>query len=296
MKNKTLTIITIVVFSILTILLSIFLGYVLANKNTLNKFSIGHKFSDEKIIDKTYEELFDKIEINSSASEIEIKENTKDEIKVVVYGNKDKIKIEDINNELKIISEHKPCKFFCINAKIAKIEVYLPNSYDKNITITNKFGDIIIDEFDLMDANITSDAGDIKIESLKNVKIKSHLGDVIITNKVELADIESDCGDIKVNEAQNMFAKNHLGDIKVTKINNKLDLEDNCGDIKIQELYINEDSSIKNNLGDVKINNTNQIYIDATTSLGEVKVNNNYRKSDITLKIKNDCGDINVRN
>lgn len=41
---------------------------------------------------------------------------------------------------------------------------------------------------------------------------------------------------------------------------------------------------------------TNDIYIDAKTDLGDVDVNHNNRMSGITLKIKNNCGDIEVDN
>ena len=61
-------------------------------------------------------------------------------------------------------------------------------------------------------------------------------------------------------------------------------------------MTINKDSSIKNNLGSIKIGSTNEIYIEAKTDLGDVKVNNNYKKSDITLNLKNNCGDIKVNN
>lgn len=46
----------------------------------------------------------------------------------------------------------------------------------------------------------------------------------------------------------------------------------------------------------MKIGETNDIYIDAKTDLGEVKVNRNNRYSEITLEIENDCGDIKVEN
>ena len=39
-----------------------------------------------------------------------------------------------------------------------------------------------------------------------------------------------------------------------------------------------------------------KIYIDAKTSLGRTKVNNNYQKSYVTLTIKNQCGDIEMDN
>ena len=51
-------------------------------------------------------------------------------------------------------------------------------------------------------------------------------------------------------------------------------------------------SEISASLGNVEIGKTNEIYIDAKTTLGRTKVNNNYQKSDVTLTIKNQSGDI----
>ncbi|MDE5630205.1 MAG: DUF4097 family beta strand repeat-containing protein, partial [Bacilli bacterium] len=69
-----------------------------------------------------------------------------------------------------------------------------------------------------------------------------------------------------------------------------------CGDISIKELTIDKNSEIENSMGDVSIGQTNDILIDAKTSLGEVNIRNNNYKSDITLSIDNSCGDITVKN
>ena len=66
--------------------------------------------------------------------------------------------------------------------------------------------------------------------------------------------------------------------------------------IKIDKVQIAEDSYIKSDYGDVRIKETNDIYIDAKTDLGDVKINTNNRHSEITLKIEGDCGDIKVEN
>ena len=79
-------------------------------------------------------------------------------------------------------------------------------------------------------------------------------------------------------------------------VNNYLNLTNDSGDIKINNVNLNKNSIIKDEYGDIEINNTNQIYIDAKTDLGDTKINNNFHKSDITLKIENECGDITVNN
>ena len=46
--------------------------------------------------------------------------------------------------------------------------------------------------------------------------------------------------------------------------------------------------------GDINIGQTYVILIDDKTDLGDVKIYQNNRHAEITLKIKNDCGDIKV--
>ena len=71
-------------------------------------------------------------------------------------------------------------------------------------------------------------------------------------------------------------------------------IDADAGDVKINTLNITQNSNIEINAGDIKINQTNDIYIDAETDLGETKINNNNDKSEITLKIENNLGDIKV--
>ena len=84
------------------------------------------------------------------------------------------------------------------------------------------------------------------------------------------------------------------GNIEVKEILNKCELKANCGNISIGTLSIKENSSIKADLGNIEVNKAHDIYIDAKVDLGDVKIEDNARHSDITLKIKSDCGDIKV--
>ena len=85
-------------------------------------------------------------------------------------------------------------------------------------------------------------------------------------------------------------------DTKIEVVLNKCEIINDCGDIKIQNLYIQEFSNINSSLGDIKIGNTNEIYVDAKTDLGDLKINTNNRYSETILKIKNSCGDIKIEN
>ena len=122
-------------------------------------------------------------------------------------------------------------------------------------------------------------------------------GDIeVIDLEKATVDIEEDCGDVVLGKVKNAFVKNHYGDIKIAEIGNQVLVESDCGDVKIGSVKLAEDSKITNSFGDIKIGQTNEIYIEAKTDLGDVKVNKNERHAEITLKIENDCGDIKVEN
>ena len=297
MNNKTLKIILIVFLSILVIGLSIFFVNILTNKNfRFGHFSFGHKVSNELVFNQEYEAIFDIIKIDSKSSDIEIKEGNESKVKVVIYGDKDETNVEVVNNKLNIKSNEKKCIGFCFNMTIAKIEVYLPSSYSGNINIKNNYGDVNIGNFDNLILDAKLDAGDIKVDSLKSGKIKNSYGDIKILGYSKELEIDQDCGDVEVSEVDRIKLENNYGDIDIGKVNEYLQIKEDCGDVKIDSLNLKENSSIHNSYGDIKIGSTNEIYINAKTSLGDTKINNNYQKSYVTLTIDNSCGDIRVNN
>ena len=130
-----------------------------------------------------------------------------------------------------------------------------------------------------------------------NINIKSNVGRVGIDNFVKASiDIDSDVADIDIYEVKNLKVRLNVGDIQVGSINNSLDLNTDVASVNITTVNIKEDSRIKVNVGDVTILNTNDIYIDGETKTGTVKIYKNNHEADITLKIRNDVGDIEVYN
>lgn len=290
MKNNTVIVCLIVILVIICIVL---LGFMVKVIN--GKMGFPYKVSDELVIDEQYENNYETINITSDASDIEVKETSGEKVRVVIYGDKDKTEVEERDNELRIVSKQKKSSWFSFGNRIARIEVYVPKNYEKNIIVNNKYGDIDIAEFLEATIEINEDCGDVDIIGGNKVNVTNKYGDIKL-GKAKEANIKQSAGEVKVDSVDDIIVKNNYGDIKITNVYNFINAEEDCGDVKIDNLSISKDSSIKNNLGSIKIGSTNEIYIDAKTDLGDVKVTNNYQKSDITLKIENDCGDIRVNN
>lgn len=294
MKNKGLIITLIALLSVISISLIIVM-IILLNGGFRNfNFIMFSSVSKKLLLEEEYNEPFRMIEITSDASEIELIATEEDFIKVVVYGEKENVEISKKLERLTIYSKMK-CHFFCFNQKKSKIEIYIPKEYSGKIKIDNDYGNVFIDEFKEAEIVVDENCGNIKVLAGKNVKLNNDFGDISLEYALK-AEINQNAGKVSVGEVHDIKAENDFGDIIIEKVTNSLDLKDDCGDIIIDEVILNQDSSIKNDLGNIKIGFTNEIYIDATTDLGKVKINENNKKSDITLKIENDCGDIIVNN
>ena len=293
MKNKKLIITFIILLSLIAIALIIFFIGLVKNDFKLPYFKSNYNVSNNLVIDKNYNQLFNKINLNLDEADIYIKKSETNDTRVAIYGNKENFTINDDNNTLEIKSKKENCIGFCFNKKISKVDIYLPADYDKEININNNYGNIKIEEFNKAIMNIDEDCGDVEIQSGNIVNVKNQYGDINI-NKVNKSKIEEDCGDVSINKVNSVTVKNSYGDTKITNINKYLNIKNDCGDIELGNVNLTKNSYIKNDYGDIEIDYTNKIFIDATTDLGDIEVKDNFNKSDITLKIKNDCGDINV--
>ena len=295
MKNKKWLITLIILLSVLMIALSVFFIGLLKNDFKFKGFKIGLQSSNELILDKTYEEKFNDIVIDATTSEIVIKKSDTENIKTVIYGEKDYTDVTTSNDTLTVQIKERSCIGFCFNQKSAKVEIYLPEEYEGKIDIKNDYGGVSIDEFLKANIDVEEDCGDVKILGGNIVKVDNNYGNIEV-DEANVLTINEDCGDVIISKTNDATVKNNYGDIKIKSVDNYLHLENDCGDIELNNIHLNKDSYIKDDYGDIKIGNTNELFIDAKTDLGKVKIKNNYHKSDITLKIENDCGDIEVNN
>ena len=297
MKNKGWIIFWITLLSILVVALVIGLIFLLDGKKNFFglHFDFGYRVSQNLIMDEMYETDFNTISIDTSAADISISETQDSYVRVVVYGDKERLHMEDRNQTLTIDYQEKKCKGLCLKRTIGKVEVYVPSNYSQDIIVHNQYGDVSIGEFREANLEIIENCGEVKIDGAKKIAVTNDYGDIELGN-AEIATIKQSCGDIYVDTVKEMDAENKFGDIEIRRVLGYLNIEEDCGDIHIDHVNLERSSTIKNNLGDIEIGSTNEIYIDAKTSLGDVDIRNNYRKSEVILTIKNDCGDIEVDN
>ncbi len=295
MQNKGLIITLIIGLSILALSLLGFM-FLLIDGHVLGpRFFKINKISTTKIFDKEYPTNFKNIKVDASISDIYFKKSSDNNVRVVVFGKKKELRVEEENEELSVRFQEKHCVGICFNRKKNKVEVYLPENYQGNIVVKNDYGDIRIDSFKRSNIEVEEDCGDVSIASGRKVTVKNNYGDIKI-GEAKYANLKESCGDIEIRKVDDVIVKNNYGDISIKKVLNYIDAKEDCGDIEIDYLSINKDSSIKNSFGSIDIGSTSEIYIDAKTDLGDVDIERNSRTAKTILTVKNNCGDITVEN
>ena len=270
--NKKVSIVLAIVYGIIVIGLIVGLILLISNNFSFSNFG-GSKV---KLIEEQEFEKIGKLNINTKTADIYIKQSSNNMVKVEIYSSKeDKANINNTEEALTISHEQDSCFFLCWFRK-SKINVYLPSNYENDINIKATTGDIEIGDFSSSNAYIKVTTGDVKISSINKADVKASTGDINITN---------------VNELTTDLS---TGDVLVNKVNGYLNLSSSTGDVTISNVNLTKNSNIKTTTGDVKISTLNDVYVEANTSTGDTRINNNNRKSDLELKIKTSTGDIDV--
>ncbi len=272
MKNKTLTIILIIFLSLLALIIITFMIMALLHKD----FNYSFKNNSKIILDEIYDANINNIKIDAVSSDVFIKEATDEKIHVVIYGKEKEEAKSFIENETLNISKGK--RLFCFGFCYEKndILVYLPKKLKADLDIKTISGEIEIGEFLDIKGILKTTSGDVNIKNLDKTKIATVSGDININS----------CKDLEVNTTS--------GEIEANKVVGEINIATISGDINLNLFEAIGNSDIKTTSGDVDINNTKDIYVDASSISGDIDINNNDRYSKYTLKIKTTSGSIKI--
>ncbi len=295
MKNKKVIILLIVLSVVACILLLGIMFSLLSGKGGLF-FKKEYRVNNNELSSEVFENNYNSIELSLTASEVMIMDTSSDQIKLVLFGDSlNDFKINKDSNNLSIHQTKKKCRGLCFNYKVDRVELYLPQNYAQKIVISNNLGDINVNNFTEANVTISNNYGDVKVGRVNQLDVDCDYGDVEIF-EVNEGVIKNAAGDIAIEKGHDLKIENNYGDVEITHVLSSINAELDCGDIEITNLNLTKDSIIENSLGNIEIGSTNQIYLDAQVDLGKIKIKNNYRESDITLKLENNCGNIEVNN
>ena len=291
MKNKKLKKFLIILF-IIIFLICIVVFSINILKSSYRKL---YKLSDEIVYEETYTNIFNEIDIDIKMSDLYIKESLDNNTKIIIYGEKDYIIPTIKNNKLFIDIKNKNFIAFDFYSNISKIDLYLPSNYSDVIRINNEFGNIEIGSFNNSSIYIEQKYGDVSVLESKYVKIYNKYGKININNS-NMVRINSFKSDIDIDKTSDIVIENKYGNIKINSIDKYLKLINENGNINIENILLEKNSLINTEYGNVEITNIKDIHIEAKTERGKVKINNNYKKEKIKLKINNEKGDIIINN
>ena len=271
--NRGVKIFLAVFFSVLAVLLTIILVLLLSGRIK------GFKLIKAKLIDSKEYEIVERIKLEIDNGDIKIKESNSNNIKIEFYSNNlnnYEVRLED--NVLKASLSNKKKNFInrIFSFGTSKIVIYLPSDYTGQVTTKNSVGDIKVENFKNLDFNCKLGVGDLRIDTVNN------------------SNITLDVGDLRINNVNVINADVKTGDVRIENINESLNIKTKTGDIRLKNVNILSDSYIDLAIGDVRINNINNVYVDASNKVGDIKVNNNSRMSEHVLTIKANIGEIKV--
>ena len=255
MNDKNYKKIEIIAWSVVAIILTVFLVMVL-EKDTFNINDLFNNTSNKNMkVVKTYTvkdiEKFKDINVDINHGDVELIESKDSNIYIALKSNKniknkDYLNLDENTNTLDITSK-KGSKIHFFNNTNIKIEIQIPKSYNKNISIETDTGDVIANkDFNLNNLNITSNVGDVELN--KNIKCKkfnivNDTGDIEITSIDGSGSIKSDVGDIECN---------------IEGLNQDIDIISDIGDIELavdRDLSFKLDSNKKLDHMDIDLNN-----------------------------------------
>ncbi|MBR1810411.1 MAG: DUF4097 family beta strand repeat protein [Clostridia bacterium] len=283
MKNRKLLIFLVILLSVVCAALIAVMVLAINNKLSPVIFNVSPHVSFEEIDtlvwDETYSGDFTDISAKTDYGNINIRHADDENIRVVIYGDADKTTVTAEKNHLRITANHKTrVEFFGAITREAKTEIYVPESYAGRITLINDAGEITADSYPAASIEIEQDAGNTTLQTAQTATVTVHAGNVKIGT---VADAAVTCD---------------LGNINIDTVTDVMHLHNDCGNIDVKNANIKKDSVVSNNLGNIDIGKTGRVFIDAHTSLGNTNIRSNDRKSDITLTLTNDCGNITVKN
>ena len=175
-----------------------------------------------------------------------------------------------------------------------KVVVKLPKENNiEEFRIDQKVGDIRIGSFENLNGSIYNSVGDLRIDALNNAKIDLSTGDIKI-KKINKVEIKHSTGDLDIDSVSELINNSSTGDIEIDNVDYKFEITSKTGDVKIINADLKEDSLIDHKTGDIKIRKVTGVYVEATTNVGDTKINNNDRYLEKTLTIKNKTGDIRI--
>ena len=297
--NKKGIIILIVFLSVVCVFLTSGFIYLLSTNFEWGSFELGLDFSDAKLLDTAiYENIeVEELTIDSKALDVYVEETTGDQYVLEVYSNNNKIDYSFNNDDKKLTFKahnNKGASIVLGYNTHGKIVIKIPKENNLNtFLIDAKVGDIKVGNLEYLNGKIKNTVGDLDVDGFNELTIDLGTGDINLHN-VNSVDIKHTTGDLEIDTVGDITNDSKTGDIKIGDVSLRFNIKSNTGDITINNASLTEDSVINHKTGDIRIKKLTGVYVETDSKIGDVKINNNDRYAEHTLKITNKTGDIRI--
>ena len=275
-RNKTKTILLIILLSVICFLLLEIMIMFLLGKSFFNAFSLGnYKVSNQIQYEEVYNHLSE-IDVSLLLGDVSVLPSSDNQVHVMIYSDQKRFVVDDEGSVLNIQFEEEEGFQFDFSRVGERIEIYIPKDSDISFEIDVDQGDVEISKFMNGSFDVTNDMGNVDVSG------------------ASVLDVDCDMGDVSVGEIGKLKAKLDLGDLEVETITEEIDINCDIGNVSIDDVRLTKDSTITLSLGDVTINHILDVYVDAKNDLGDIDIKKQDRTANVTLTIKNDMGDISL--
>ena len=240
--------------------------------------SFGFGSSDNLALEKEFElEDINLISSTSDAADIHISKGSDEKAKVKILAESDyEVSAEKNEKNFDVLVKNR-CRFICFGSKKSTIDIVLPENYSGDFKIRTDAGGIVVDDFEKSNFDVKADAGDFKYGKLKSIVL------------------EIDAGKIDIDSAEKIDIKKDAGDLHIGECTGELYVKSDAGNIDIDKLSLTHDSWITEDAGNIDIDEVGDVRVNIDKTIGNSDVRGGNPKSDITLNIKTDVGNINIR-
>lgn len=246
-SNRGLLITAIVFFTGIAVFLSGILIYAICSGGNLSFF---RNDKSQVVFDENFESAgVSKVTVSTSFGNVNIKQSSSDKIRVYTKDGNEEF-FSAVRNNGVLTIENKPVK----QGRIKPYSLFGNRNLPSDI-------DIYIPENCLNEIEISSDFGNVNIDSLNNVSLRV------------------DCS---------------MGNIEADYLSGDFDVNTDMGNVEIDKINIIKDSSASSSMGNIEIESTNDIRVDYDTSMGDCDIEHNNPSSSVTLKAKTSMGDVEI--
>jgi lia operon protein LiaG len=200
------------------------------------------------------------LDISVSSAEIRIKVVNSNTLSVHLHGSSSGKKpfLEDNKSGSSLIIEVKREPGIGFSNSNLKLDIEIPEGYNRNLKLNCSSGDISIPDIELQDLRVDMSSGNLDLKSLtvKNFIFDSSSG------RITAEKIESDKSDLKLSS----------GSVKINKFTGDLEAKMSSGNLQVEYLDFDNRVSIDNSSGDIIIALPSEanFELDADTSSGKI--------------------------